>query len=38
VPDQVLSNAAIIAELRRIKTGGPDGRPLPEVLYGRRKR
>jgi len=37
VPARVLSDAAIVAELRRIKTGGPGGRPLPEVLYGRRK-
>jgi putative transposase len=37
VPERVLADAAIVAELRRIKTGGPDGRPLPEVLYGRRK-
>jgi putative transposase len=37
VADRVLTDAAIVAELRRIKTGGPDGRPLPEVLYGRRK-
>ena len=36
-PDRVFTDAAIVAELRRIKTGGPDGRPLPEVLYGRRK-
>ena len=35
--DRTFSDAAVIAELRRIRTGGPGGRPLPEVLYGRRK-
>lgn len=31
------SDAQLTDALRRVKTGGPDGRPLPEVLYGRRK-
>ena len=35
--DRTFSDAAVIAELRRIRTGGPCGRRLPEVLYGRRK-
>jgi len=32
-----VSDAAVIDRLRTVKTGGPDGGPLPEVLYGRRK-
>lgn len=31
------SDAAIIDKLRHLRAGGPGGRPLPEVLYGRRK-
>ena len=31
------TDAQILDTHRHIKTGGPDGRPLPEVLYGRRK-
>jgi len=34
---RVVSDAAIIDTLRTLKTGGPRGGPLPEVLYGRRK-
>jgi hypothetical protein len=30
-------DAQITDVLRRVKTGGPGGGPLPEVLYGRRK-
>ena len=36
-PDRAFSDAAILDALRKVKAGGPDGRPLPEVLYGRRK-
>ena len=35
--DRVRSDAAVIAVLKGLATGGPDGGPLPEVLYGRRK-
>jgi hypothetical protein len=31
------SDAAVLDTLRDVRTGGPKGRPLPEVLYGRRK-
>ena len=31
------SDAAVLDKLRHVRTGGPKGRPLPEVLYGRRK-
>jgi transposase InsO family protein len=31
------SDALVIDMLRQVKTGGPDGKPLPEILYGRRK-
>jgi len=34
---RAVSDAAVIDRLRTVKTGGPDGGPLPEVLYGRRK-
>jgi putative transposase len=34
---RVVSDAAIIGVLRRLRTGGAESRPLPEVLYGRRK-
>jgi len=37
VPDRAVSDAAIIDVLRQVKTGGPAGGPLPEILYGRRK-
>jgi len=37
VPARVVSDAAVLDVLRGLKTGGPDGGPLPEVLYGRRK-
>jgi len=37
VPDRVLSDAAVIDVLKGLRTGGPEGGPLPEVLYGRRK-
>jgi putative transposase len=37
VPDRAVSDAAVIDKLREVKSGGPDGRPLPEILYGRRK-
>ncbi len=37
VPARVVGDAAIIDVLRGLRTGGPDGGPLPEVLYGRRK-
>ncbi|MGH9155082.1 MAG: IS3 family transposase [Acidimicrobiales bacterium] len=37
VAARVLSDAAVIDVLRGLKTGGPDGGPAPEVLYGRRK-
>ncbi|MHB8452633.1 MAG: DDE-type integrase/transposase/recombinase [Mycobacteriales bacterium] len=35
--DRVFSDAAIVDKLRALKTGGPNGGPAPEVLYGRRK-
>lgn len=31
------SDADVLDTLRQVRTGGPDGRPLPEILYGRRK-
>lgn len=31
------SDAAVLDKLRHVRTGGPQGGPLPEVLYGRRK-
>jgi putative transposase len=34
---RTISDAAIVDRLRQLRTGGPGGRPLPEVLYGRRK-
>lgn len=37
VPDRAVSDAAILDQLREVRTGGPNGGPLPEVLYGRRK-
>lgn len=27
----------MVDKLRQLRTGGPSGRPLPELLYGRRK-
>lgn len=36
-PARAVSDAVIIDALRRVRTGGPQGGPLPEVLYGRRK-
>jgi putative transposase len=36
-PARAVSDAAIVDRLRQLRTGGPGGRPLPEVLYGRRK-
>jgi putative transposase len=35
--NRAISDAAIVDKLRHLKTGGPRGGPLPEVLYGRRK-
>lgn len=35
--ERARTDAAIVDKLRSLKTGGRDGRPLPEVLYGRRK-
>lgn len=32
-----VDDAAVIDKLRWMRTAGPKGRPLPEVLYGRRK-
>ncbi|MGH7861243.1 MAG: IS3 family transposase, partial [Candidatus Dormibacteraceae bacterium] len=37
VAARVLSDAAGVDVLRGLRTGGPDGGPAPEVLYGRRK-
>ncbi len=34
---RAVSDAAIVDRLRQLRPGGPGGRPLPEVLYGRRK-
>ena len=34
---RTVGDAAVVDRLRQPKTGGPKGRPLPEVLYGRRK-
>ena len=36
-PERAHSDAAVLDKLRHVRTGGPWGRPLPEVLYGRRK-
>lgn len=36
-PARAQTDAAIVGVLRHLRTGGPDGGPLPEVLYGRRK-
>jgi len=33
-PARTISDAAIVDRLRQLRTGGPGGRPLPEVLYG----
>jgi len=35
--DRTVTDALIVDKLRALKTGGMDGRPAPEVLYGRRK-
>jgi putative transposase len=35
--ERAKTDAAILDMLRHLRTGGPEGRPLPEVLYGRRK-
>ncbi len=35
--ERQLCDAAIIAAFRALRTGGPKGKPLPEILYGRRK-
>jgi len=37
VPARAFSDAAVIDVLRGLRTGGAEGGPLPEVLYGRRK-
>jgi putative transposase len=34
---RAFSDASVLDKLRGLKTGGPKGGPLPEVLYGRRK-
>jgi putative transposase len=34
---RVYADAAVLDVLRRLRTGGPGGTALPEVLYGRRK-
>lgn len=34
---RTVDDAAVIGKLRWLRTAGPKGRPLPEVLYGRRK-
>ena len=34
---RTIDDAAVINKLRGLQTGGPNGRPRPEVLYGRRK-
>ena len=34
---RVAGDAAVVDKLRHLRTGGPKGGPLPEVLYGRRK-
>lgn len=36
-PPRVCSDAVIVGRLWHLRTGGPGGRPLPEVLSGRRK-
>ena len=35
--DRAWADAELCDKLRQVRTGGPDGRPLPEILYGRRK-
>jgi putative transposase len=35
--ERAKTDAAVLDKLRHVRTGGPEGRPLPEVLYGRRK-
>jgi putative transposase len=35
--DRSVSDAELVDRLRALRTGGPGGRPAPEVLYGRRK-
>jgi putative transposase len=35
--ERARSDAAVLDKLRQVRTGGPQGRPLPEVLYARRK-
>ena len=37
VCDRVVGDTRIVEVFRGLKTGGPEGRPRPEVLYGRRK-
>ena len=34
---RTVTDAEIIDRLRALRTGGPGGRPAPEILYGRRK-
>ena len=34
---RAFSDATVVDKLRGLKTGGPKGGPLPEVLFGRRK-
>jgi putative transposase len=34
---RTVDDAAVVDTLRHLKTGGPKGGPLPEVLYGQRK-
>jgi putative transposase len=34
---RIVDDAAVVDKLRHLRTGGPKGGPLPEVLYGRRK-
>lgn len=36
-PPRAFTDAAVLDVLRGLRVGGPQGRPLPEVLYGRRK-
>lgn len=35
--DRTLADALVVDKLRGLRTGGQDGRPAPEILYGRRK-
>ncbi|MQA17754.1 MAG: IS3 family transposase, partial [Pseudonocardiaceae bacterium] len=35
--DRAVTDAAIVNVLRALTSGGPGGRPRPEVMYGRRK-